>query len=79
MARESNKYQILDIYTAAFLYLHGFEPGLGKWGNRVFFEFPVDKQVEKLMAKYNQNAQVNVLDYTSLVRRLRSQMLSMRE
>lgn len=79
MKKENGNLPILDIHQAAYLELHGIEPNLTKQGTRVIFEFPSRKPVFDLIQQYNSNPSVNVLDYVSHLRRLRSQMLAMRD
>ena len=76
--RKNGKLPILDIYQAAYLNLNGIEPNLTKQGTRVVFEFPGTQSVFALIQKYNCNPSVNILDFVSHLRRLRSQMLAAR-
>jgi hypothetical protein len=69
---------IFDIHTAAFLSLNGINPHFIKSGTRVLFQFDVTRDVTKLLDQYNQNPSVQLLEYVAHLRRLRSQMLSMR-
>ena len=73
------KIPIFDIHQASFLSLHGITPTFTKSGTRVIFEFDVTVGVKKLLDQYNQNPSVSLLDFVSHLRRLRSQMLSMRD
>lgn len=75
---ETSKTPILDIHLTAFLALHGHEPQFTKNGTRVVFEFPASMEVSKLTRTFNENPSVKVLDYVHHLRRIRSQMLSMR-
>jgi hypothetical protein len=70
---------IYDIILSAFLQHKGIAPQLRKEGSRVIFMFPNDKGTHQLMQMYNENPPVSVLDFVGHLRRLRSQMLSMRD
>jgi len=72
-------FPIYDIHQAAFLDLNGIPPIFTKSGTRVVFEFPATRTVTKLLDTYNQNPSIPILDYVNVLRRLRSQMLSMRD
>jgi hypothetical protein len=67
-----------DINLSAFLDYRGIEPVLIKENTRVIFCFPNDKVTHQLMAEYNTNPLIPVLDYVSHLRKLRAQMLSQR-
>ena len=67
-----------DINLAAFLQYRGVVPILQQQGSRVVFLFPNDTKTYELMRHYNENPAVPVLDFVGHLRRLRSQMLSMR-
>lgn len=73
------KLPIYDIHTASFLSLNNVPPTLIKTGTRVVFEFDATVSVSKLLALYNENPVVPVLDFVQHLRRLRSQMLSLRD
>jgi len=78
MKKETRTLPFLDIHLSAFLVLNGIEPSLVKQSGRVIFQFPNNAQVSSLVEKYNSNPKVDVLNYVQHLRRLRSQMLSMR-
>jgi len=70
---------LYDIYISAFLDYQGVKPTLIKEGTRIEFCFPNDETVHKLMTLYNSNpSSIPLLDYIAHLRKLRSQMLSMR-
>ncbi|MEE9913198.1 MAG: hypothetical protein K4571_15910 [Deltaproteobacteria bacterium] len=73
------KIPIFDIHQAAFLTLHEITPTFTKSGTRVVFEFDITTGVRKLLDQYNQNPIVPLLDYVTHLRRLRSQMLAIRD
>lgn len=73
------KIPIFDIHQAAFLTLHELTPTFTKSGTRVVFQFDATRAVGKLLDSYNQNPSVPILDYVNHLRRLRSQMLSLRD
>jgi hypothetical protein len=78
MEKTRNTLSIIDIHQAAYLHLQGVEPSLTRQGTRVIFEFPGSQAVLALLKRYNANPPVNVLDFVSHLRRLRSRMLEVR-
>ena len=70
---------IFDIHQAAFLSLNNISPSFVKSGTRVVFQFNATREVTKLLDLYNQNPTVQLLDFVSHLRQLRSQMLSLRD
>jgi hypothetical protein len=79
MPRSKEKIPIFDIHTASFLELKHISPELTLEGTRVVFEFNSSEEVYKLLKEYQSNPSVPLLDYVSVLRRLRSKMLSMRD
>jgi hypothetical protein len=69
---------LYDIHTSAYLQFKGLNPELKKEGTRVVFCFPNTPETQYLIDDYHNNPIVQLLDYVSHLRRLRSQMLSMR-
>jgi len=70
----------MDIYMSGFLQLFGIEPTLVKQSGRVVFAFPNTERVASLIQEYNSNPTgIPLLDYIQQLRRLRSQMLAMRD
>jgi len=78
MKNLNDNVSILDIHLASFFSLHGIEPQFSKQGTRVIFEFPASSEVYRLTKDYNQNPKVPILDFVHHLRKLRSQMLTMR-
>ncbi|MGO9139157.1 MAG: DUF5659 domain-containing protein [Syntrophales bacterium] len=67
-----------DINLSAYLDYRGIEPALVKENTRIVFCFPNNAETHRLMAEYNQNPAVPILDFISHLRKLRSLMLSQR-
>lgn len=67
-----------DINLSAYFAYRGIEPTLVKENTRVVFYFPNDTRTHQMMAEYNGNPSVPLLDFIGHLRRLRAQMLSMR-
>lgn len=78
MKKALQKLPILDIYLASFLALKGHYPEFEREGSRVIFVFPSNDTIYQLIKQYNENFSVSILDYVSILRRLRSQMLGMK-
>jgi hypothetical protein len=76
---ERKNIPILDIYQAAYLAMKGISPVLFKQGKHIVFVFPNSPEVVERLNIYNLNLPVKILDYVDQLRRLRSQMLSMRD
>lgn len=70
---------IYDIYLAAYLRLLNIYPNLVLSGTRVVFQFDSSREVTKFLNKYNENPSVPLIDYVNHLRRLRSEMLSLRD
>jgi hypothetical protein len=80
MAHDNGTLHLMDIYLTAFLQLQGIEPLLLKQSGRVVFAFPNTRQVTSLIQEYNGNPiGIRLLDYVQHLRRLRAQMLAMRD
>jgi len=73
------KLPIWDINVAAYLKLHKISVDLHKTGSRVVFEIPATDDAYRLMELYQENPPVNVLDFVSVLRELRGQMMSQRD
>ena len=71
-------FETMDIYLSAFLSLFGVQPELKLNHNKVIFSFPATEDLYQLMMNYNSNVNVPVSDFTTTVKTLRGQMLSMR-
>ena len=70
----------MDIHLSAFLQFQGVVPELVKQSGRVIFHFPNCMKVTKLIQQYNKNPDgIPLLDYVQCLRRLRSQMISLRD
>jgi len=70
---------INDINLSAFLDFKGIRPVLKKEGTRVIFYFTNDSETQQAMIAYNSNPAVPILDFVATLRRLRAQMLSLRD
>lgn len=73
------KIPLYDLYQTAFLSLQGIQVDFERRGTRVVFLVPSNQETYELMATYNENPQIDLLDYVGSLRRMRAQMLSLRE
>jgi hypothetical protein len=71
--------ELLDLYIAAFLMLHGIPPRLILKNNKVIFVFDASDELYRLMMMYNSNQDVPCLDLITAVKSLRGQMLTLKE
>lgn len=79
MAETGQKtFQTLDLYLSAFLQLCGIHPALEVINGKVIFTFPQNDDLYRLIAKYNANESIPVIDFVVAVKMLRGQMLTMR-
>jgi hypothetical protein len=78
LTTKAKKFQVLDVYLAAWLSMKGHPPDFIRQGTRVIFEFPASDEVYRIAAQYNGNPDVALLDFVSEVRKVRSRMLSAR-
>lgn len=69
---------LYEIHVAAFLQSKGVNVELKKEGTRVIFCFPNSTITHSLIEDYYSNPTVKLVDFVSHLRRLRSQMLSLR-
>ena len=76
---ETRTINLLDIYLAGFLSLHGIEPKLELNNGRVAFTFPAEDEVYRLMNLFNGNVNVPVADFVTTVKTLRGKMLTAKE
>lgn len=79
MAKSNSKIPINDIWFASYQKLKNNPPELTLQGTRVVFEFASTPEFYKIAAEYNSNPDVSLLDYISVVRRLRAEMLTLKE
>jgi hypothetical protein len=79
MAKSNSKIPINDIWLASYQKLKNNPPELTLQGTRVVFEFTASPEFYKIAAEYNSNPAVALLDYISVVRRLRAEMLNLKE
>ncbi len=78
LAGKGKEFRTLDLYLASYLSLRGHAPTFTLQGTRVIFDFPATDDVYQIAAEYNGNPDILLLDYVSEVRKIRSQMLSVR-
>jgi len=79
MKKNPPKIPIFDIHQSAYLLFKGIVPELQKEGTRVIFYFTNDAETQQAMIAYNSNPAVPILDFVATLRRLRAQMLSLRD
>ncbi len=78
MAKEKRLPQY-DIYLSAFLELKGIPITLTKQGSRVVFEVPATETTYGALREYQDNPSTPLLEYVSVLRRLRARMLEARD
>ena len=78
MAKSNSKIPINDIWLASYQKLKNNPPALTLQGTRVVFEFGATPEFYKIAAEYNSNPDIALLDFISVVRRLRAEMLMRR-
>ncbi|MGD0277107.1 MAG: DUF5659 domain-containing protein [Syntrophales bacterium] len=79
MAKNNSSIPLYDINLSAYLLFKGTVPELKAEGKRVVFLFPNKTETFQLMKQYNENPLVPVIDFITCLRRLRSQMLALRD
>jgi len=72
-------FQTLDLYISAYLSLCGIRPELQVKNGKVIFIFPQSDDLYQLISNYNANVTVPVADFTTAVKMLRGQMLTIRK
>jgi len=73
------KIPIYDIHQAAFLDMNDVPVDYEKRGTRVTFMIPAIPETFRLLAEYSENPIVSLLEFVSALRRVKSQMLSVRD
>jgi hypothetical protein len=73
-----NKIPLFDIYQIAYAELKGIPSELSIQGTRVEFNLPASDEVYKVLREYQTNPSVAIIDYVTVLRRLRARMLSKR-
>ena len=76
---KTKQLELIDLYIAAFLALHGIQPRLILKNNKVIFVFEALDDVYRLMANFNSNEDVPCLDLITAIKTLRGQMLTLKE
>jgi hypothetical protein len=71
--------ELIDIYLASWLLLHGIPPKLILKNGKVLFVFDATDEVYRLMAMFNSNQDVPCLNLITAVKTLRGQMLTLKE
>lgn len=69
----------LDLYLASFIKMHGIHPELTINNGKVYFSFPSIEHITRLNDDFIMNKPVPVADYVTMVKTLRSQMLTLKD
>lgn len=67
-----------DIYSVAYADFKGVPVEMRKDGNRVVFLLPDDPGTYRALGEFNNNPTLPVLDFVTHLKKIRSQMISMR-
>jgi hypothetical protein len=78
MDMESNKIPLHDIYSVAYCSYKGANITLSKEERRVIFHIPDIPSTYRLLAEFNNNPNLPLLDYLTHLRKLRAQMINLR-
>ena len=73
------KIPLYEIHEVAFLSLNNVQVEFEKRGTRVVFLVPSTPETYQLLAEYNENPKISILDFVGCLRKVRSQMLSIRD
>jgi hypothetical protein len=73
------KIPLYEIHETAYLSLNNIPIEFERRGSRVVFLVPSTQETYRLLAEYNENPHVNLLDFVACLRKIRGQMLSMRD
>jgi hypothetical protein len=76
--KTKNKLPLFDIYQTAYAELKGIPSEMSLQGTRVEFNLPASDEVYRVLREYQTNPSVPILDYVTVLRRLRARMLSKR-
>ncbi len=72
------EFTTLDVWLSAFLKLRGINPNLRVVRGKVLFSFPATDQIYRLLAEFNMNPEVPVVDFVSNAKTLRGEMLTLK-
>lgn len=75
----NQKIPLYEIHEVAFLSLNNVQVEFEKRGTRVVFLVPSTPETYQLLAEYNENPKINLLDFVGCLRRIRGQMLNVRD
>jgi hypothetical protein len=70
---------ISNLYLVSFLVLRGIEAKPRRQGDFVTFYFPRTDEVLRLVAEFDQNPQVSLLDFVEAFRKTRSRMFAVKD
>lgn len=72
-------FETADLYLASAICIFlNTAPNYRVENNRTFFTFPISDDLYKAMNNYNGGVQVNIYEYTQMIKRLRAEMLMRR-
>jgi hypothetical protein len=75
---KKREFSTLDIWLSAFIKLQGIDPQLRLNNGKVLFFFPGTDKTYRLVAEYNSNPEVSVLDFVSTMKILRNEMMNLK-
>jgi len=78
MEKESPTIAQHDIYSVAYCAYKGIMVTLTKQDRRVIFHLPDNPDTYQLLAEFNNNPKLPLLDYIAYLRKLRAQMINLR-
>ncbi|MCX5812738.1 MAG: hypothetical protein NT178_09375 [Proteobacteria bacterium] len=75
----SQKIPLYEIHEVAYLSLNNIPVEFEKRGTRVVFLVPSTPETYRFLGEYNENPRVNLLDFVGCLRKIRGQMLTLRD
>lgn len=75
---ETKTIPLHDIYQTAYCAYKGIDVTFTKQDRRVIFHLPDNPDTYQLLAEFNNNPKLPLLDYLTHLRKLRAQMINLR-
>jgi Domain of unknown function (DUF5659) len=79
MGKNQSTMPLHDIYASAYADYKGIPIDFDKRNRRVIFLLPDTSTVSQILADFNKNPILPLLDYLTHLRKLRAQMISLRD
>lgn len=73
------KFQTLDLFLSAYLFLNQLKPELVIINSKVIFQFNISDDLYKLIERFNSDSSVPVGSYATAVKTLKAKMMALKQ